>query len=127
MLDIRFERTGRMEDLEEAIRKAEQALDAAPKDYLDLEAMQNNLGNKLGFRFERTGRIEDLKEAIRKAKQAVEATPKGHPDLAGRLNNLGNQLLNQQIQLLLVRPASPCSVSYQESENICNGWLSIRY
>ncbi|KAI9863865.1 MAG: hypothetical protein M1813_003517 [Trichoglossum hirsutum] len=88
----RFERTGNMEDLEEAIRKAEQAVKATPEGHPDLATWLSNLGNMLERRFERTGRMEDLEEAVHKASQAVKATPKGHPDLASMLGNLSKKL-----------------------------------
>ena len=92
MLETRYERTGKMEDLEEAIRVARQAVDVTPEDHPDLAGRLNNLGLKLQRRYERTGKMEDLEEAIRVARQAVDVTPEDHPDLAGRLNNLGNEL-----------------------------------
>ena len=81
-----------MEDLEEAILVARQAVDVTPKDHPDLAGWLNNLGTKLESRYERTGEMEDLKEALRVARQAVDVTPEDHPDLAGRLNNLGTKL-----------------------------------
>jgi len=90
--DKRYERTGKMEDLEEAIQVARQAVDVTPEDHPDLAERLNNLGNRLESRYERTGKVEDLEEAIRVARQAVDVTPKDHPDLAGRLNNLGTKL-----------------------------------
>ena len=75
-----------MEDLEEAIRVARQAVDVTPKNHSNLAAWLNNLGNKLGRRYECTGKMEDLEEAIQMARQAVDVTPKDHPNLAGRLN-----------------------------------------
>ncbi|KAH0556259.1 hypothetical protein GP486_005813 [Trichoglossum hirsutum] len=59
-----------MEDLEEAIRVAQQAVDATPEDHPDLAAWLNALGNKLRRRYERTGKMEDLKEAIQVTQQA---------------------------------------------------------
>ena len=64
-LKSRHEHTGKMEDLEEAIRVARQAVDVTPEGHPDLAAMLNNLGNKLGRRYERTGKMEGLEEAIR--------------------------------------------------------------
>jgi tetratricopeptide (TPR) repeat protein len=81
-----------MKDLEEAIRRAQQAAAATPDDHPSLVWRLNNLGNKLERRFERTRRLEDLEEAILRAEQAVAATLDDHPDLAGRPNNLGNKL-----------------------------------
>ncbi|KAF7502886.1 hypothetical protein GJ744_004955 [Endocarpon pusillum] len=91
-LSCRYERTGKIENLEEAIRVARQVIEVTPDDHPNLAAGLNNLGNKLESRYKRTGRIEDLEEAIRVARQAVKITPDDHPDLAGRLNNLGSKL-----------------------------------
>jgi len=76
-----------MDDLEEAIRMARQAIDITPKDHPDLAAWLNNLGNKLESRYERTGKIEDPEESIQVARQAVDVTPEDRLDLAGRLNS----------------------------------------
>ncbi|KAH0563243.1 hypothetical protein GP486_002188 [Trichoglossum hirsutum] len=73
MLESRYERTGKMEDLEEAILIARQAVDAVdvtPEDHPDLAGRLNNLGNKLESRYERTGKMEDLEEAIQITQQA---------------------------------------------------------
>ncbi|KAH7191136.1 CHAT domain-containing protein [Fusarium oxysporum] len=91
-LERRYERTGEMADLEEAIRTARQAVDSAPDDYPNRAAWLNNLGNKLERRYERTGEMADLEEAIRIARQAVDSTPGDHPNRAAWLNNLGNKL-----------------------------------
>jgi len=94
MLESRYERRGKMEDLEEAIRVSRQAVKVTPEDHPDLAAWLNNLGNNLGRRYERTGKMEDLEEAIQVSRQAVEVTPEDHPYLAGRLINFGRQLLS---------------------------------
>jgi hypothetical protein len=67
MLGHRFERQGRMDDLEEAIRTARRVVEVIPKDHEDLAALLHNLGNRLESRFERMGRMEDLEEAIQMA------------------------------------------------------------
>ena len=77
-----------MEDLEEAIRKVQQAVEITPQDHPDLAMYLNNLGYVLEKRFDRIGRMEDLEESIHKAQQAVENTPKDHPNLADWSNNL---------------------------------------
>ena len=59
-----------MEDLEEAIRVARQAVDVTPKNHPNLAAMLNNLGTKLGRRYKRMGKIKDLKKAIQVTQQA---------------------------------------------------------
>jgi hypothetical protein len=60
-LESRFERTGSMEDLEEASQRAGQAVSATPDDHPNLAGMLNN---QLESRFGRTGRIEDAIKAI---------------------------------------------------------------
>ena len=69
-LKSRYKHTGKMEDLEEAIRVARQAVNITPKDHPDLAAMLNNLGNKLGHRYVCTGKMEDLEEALQVTQQA---------------------------------------------------------
>ncbi len=43
----RFERTGKMEDLKESIRRAQQAIDITPQDHPDLAGQLNNFGRHL--------------------------------------------------------------------------------
>jgi hypothetical protein len=54
-----------MEDLEEAVGVAHQAVQTISEDHPDLAGSLNNLGTKLERRYERTGNMEDLDEAIR--------------------------------------------------------------
>jgi hypothetical protein len=77
-----------MADLEEAIRKAEQAVDATPEGHPDPAGHLNNLGNKLWRRFKQIGVIEDLDEAIGRAEQALDAVSKDDPNLAARLTGI---------------------------------------
>ncbi|PWI64613.1 hypothetical protein PCL_09507 [Purpureocillium lilacinum] len=62
-LQSRYERTGEMANLEEAIAVARQAVDLTPADHPDLVACLNNLGTKLESRFGRTGDSGDLEES----------------------------------------------------------------
>ena len=64
MLKTRYKRTGKIEDLEEAIRLSRQTVVITPIDYPDLAVYLNGLGTQLERRYERTGKIEDVKEAI---------------------------------------------------------------
>jgi hypothetical protein len=92
LLDMRFERTGSIDDPNRAVDVASSAVDAMPQDHPDRAAILNNLGNTLGRRFQQTGSIDDLNRAVDVASSAVDATPQDHPDRAGRLSNLGNWL-----------------------------------
>ncbi|KID95310.1 TPR Domain containing protein, partial [Metarhizium majus ARSEF 297] len=62
-LEGRYERTGVIADLEEAIRVARQAVDLTPVDHPDRAGWLNDLGNKLEGRYKRTGEMADLEEA----------------------------------------------------------------
>lgn len=67
MLGSRYERTEKMEDLEEAIKRAQEAVAATPDDHPNQAPMLNNLGNMLGLRFDRTGKMENLEQAIQRS------------------------------------------------------------
>ncbi|KAI8628835.1 CHAT domain-containing protein [Xylariaceae sp. FL1651] len=85
-----YRHSGRLEDLNEAIRMMDQAMEIAGR-YIQ-PYMMSNVGAFLGRRYERTGSIDDLNRAVDVAGQAVNATPEDHPDRAAILNNLGNWL-----------------------------------
>jgi nucleoside phosphorylase len=88
MLGSRFYRTGKFEDLEEAIDWAKQAIAVTPTDHPALAERLNTLANQLLRRFERSAGLDDLEEAIHLARQSVEMTPHDHPDMAGKLSSL---------------------------------------
>ncbi|KAL8310419.1 hypothetical protein RB597_010314 [Gaeumannomyces tritici] len=85
-----YKQTRRFEDMEEAIRIMEWAVDigggSIQPDIL------NNLGAMLGMRFQLTESMDDINRAVKVADMAVDATPQNHPDRASRLSNLGNWL-----------------------------------
>jgi hypothetical protein len=58
-LESRYERTGKMEDLEEAIERARKAVAATPDDHPDRVGWLSNLGNMLESRFVRIGTPKD--------------------------------------------------------------------
>ena len=84
-----------MEDLEEALRVARQAVDVTPKDHLDLATMLNNLGTKLESRYERTGKMEDLEEALQVTQQAWKCE-NATPFIRIRASTQALQLLQSQ-------------------------------
>ncbi len=87
-----IERSGELEDLEQAIQLKQQAVTLTPDGHADKPTHLNNLGNALQRRFERSGELEDLEQAIQVNQQAVNLTPNGHADKPTHLNNLGNAL-----------------------------------
>lgn len=61
---MRFEQTGVMQDLDEAINSNHQALQLLPPGHPGRASSCGHLASAVLTRFETTGRIEDLKEAI---------------------------------------------------------------
>ncbi|KAL6228871.1 CHAT domain-containing protein [Aspergillus navahoensis] len=92
MLSYRYNQTERIDDLEEAIRTAQKAVNSTPEDHPDLANRLNTLANGLFCRYNRIGQTNDLEEAIWAAQRAVNSTPEDHPDLASLLNTLANSL-----------------------------------
>ena len=91
-LRLRFERTGMLPDLDEAVTIGRAAAEATPPDDPDRAVMLSNLGAILQRRFERTGVLADLEESVAAMRAAMEATPADHPDRALMLSNLGSAL-----------------------------------
>ena len=91
-LTSRYERTGSIADLENAISVTQDVVNIMPEDYPNQAGLLSNLGAQLESRYARTGAIEDLKRAIDVTQEAVDIIPKNHPDRAEILNNLSAQL-----------------------------------
>ncbi|KAL2195348.1 CHAT domain-containing protein [Corynascus similis CBS 632.67] len=64
MLQCRYERTGEMADLEEAIEMARQAVESTPHDHPGRAACLHNLGIRLESRYKRTGDMAYLEEVL---------------------------------------------------------------
>jgi tetratricopeptide (TPR) repeat protein len=88
----RYEYTGSLQDLADAISAQRRTVQLSPGDDGDLPAYLINLGNLLQCRFNVAGDLGDISEAISVQQRAIYSTPKGHPYLPARLNNLGNSL-----------------------------------
>ncbi|OEJ21651.1 hypothetical protein AS594_39740 [Streptomyces agglomeratus] len=91
-LQMRFERTGALQDLDTSIEHLREAWAASAADHPDRVLILSNLGISLVRRFERTGALPDLGTAIDRLQQAVDTTPADHPALAAWLSNLGSAL-----------------------------------
>lgn len=96
-LQVRFERTGQMADLDEAVNAARQAAETsqASSNRRDLPVCLSTLSIALLMRFRRSKQTADLDEAVNAARRAVEATSGNSPDRADRLFNLGTALHTQ--------------------------------
>ena len=91
----RFEYTGNLPDISEAISLQRRALKLAPGADVDIPAHLNNLGSSFQCRFGRTGDHSDILEAISFHEQSVQLTFNGHIDMPGRLTNLATALMHR--------------------------------
>ncbi|KAJ5210187.1 Tetratricopeptide-like helical [Penicillium cf. griseofulvum] len=82
-----------MDELQEAVRLAQTALDATPEHHPDLPLRLGSLAYALAAQYNRTGNLEDLQEAVRLSRAAVNATPDDDPDLPHWIGELGTHLL----------------------------------
>lgn len=88
-LQMRFERTGRAADLDEAITWFERAVDRSPTD----PRLLSNLGNALRLRYQSEQRAEDLDRAVTVGRRAVTPAPADHAGQAMVMSNLGLALI----------------------------------
>ena len=95
LLSLRFEKTGRTADLDEAIEIDCEVLTATPDDSLSRPVYLANLGADLRTRYERTGRTADLAEAIEVLRASVAMSPAGDSRKARRSENLFHVLYMQ--------------------------------
>ena len=79
-----------MADVEIAIQRFQEAIDATSADHPDRAKWLNSLGIGYQDRYQRTGAKADLEKAIERYQEAVDATPADDPDRAGRLHSLGS-------------------------------------
>ncbi|KAF5340622.1 hypothetical protein D9611_007365 [Ephemerocybe angulata] len=84
----RFERSGDLSDMAEAISVQRRAVELVAEGHSDLPGQLNTHGDTLLHRFERTGDLSDITEAIGTYRKVLEVTPEGQLDLVA-LSNLG--------------------------------------
>jgi tetratricopeptide (TPR) repeat protein len=88
----KFDRTGSVEILTEAVAKSELALQLLPPNSRQRVPYLSIVASARSARFERTGSTEDLERAIQLTREVLASIPNTHPDRAGYLLNLGRVL-----------------------------------
>jgi tetratricopeptide (TPR) repeat protein len=91
-LQLRFERHGADEDLDEAVRVATWAVDTWDPAATDRWRALSNLGVALRARYEAAKNPADLNAAVTAHRRAEAALPSDHPAVCGVLSNLANAL-----------------------------------
>ncbi|MFI5828573.1 CHAT domain-containing protein [Streptomyces sp. NPDC051578] len=94
-LSTRFERSGDLDDLEEAVRVARAGVQDTREGQPERALCLGNLGLILQSRFKRTGDLKDIDEAVEANRAAVRATTDAHPQRAICLSNLCVTLLDR--------------------------------
>ena len=85
----RYQRTGQVPLLSQAVELLRGALQTVPEDHPDRSTLLSNLGAALLALFGRSGDVTVLAEAVDIGREGVAATPEDHPDRAGHLSSLG--------------------------------------
>ena len=91
----RFECTGDLVDIFDAISHQQRAVNLTPEGHAGMPSQLNNLGSAFQRRFERTGDLADISESISYKQRAVHLTPDGHANMPTWLNNLGNAFIRR--------------------------------
>jgi tetratricopeptide (TPR) repeat protein len=91
-LQTRFEQTGTLADLNEAVTITEQALSAIPADHPRRSSYLSDLSGVLRTQFEQTGMLADLDRAVQLGHEAVNVTAADYPGRARYASNLGSAL-----------------------------------
>lgn len=92
-LRMRFERTGRQDDIDDSIAAARKALEALPDGHPFLAGLLSNLAGALRTKFDHAGVMNVLDESIALGRRALSVEPKGHRDASVFRMNLGTSLL----------------------------------
>jgi len=103
----RYENSGIMSDLNEAIDGYEEALDAVDDEDELRPALLSNSGYCLCMRYERRGESDILEEAIKRCRTAVDATHQDNPQRIRRMTNLAICLAQKYVRTERLRDLRP--------------------
>jgi hypothetical protein len=95
LLRIRFNQTGDMALLDEALEREREALRLRPEGHPDRALSCGNLANLLSTRFNQTGDMALLDKALELQREAMRLRPEGHPDRAKSCGNLAVFLITR--------------------------------
>jgi len=92
LLATRHQESGSVDDLQESIDLAKQAVEATPVGYPDRAEFLASMGRRIGYQFSRNRKVEELESAIDFTRQAIDATSEESPWRAVYLADLGDLL-----------------------------------
>ena len=117
-LTLRFNRSRKLSDLEEAIQCLQQATEKLPVDDEAHRPMLARLGDCFGLLFQRTNHINDLEMCIRCNQQALEMTPKGDPDRVPLLGTLGFCFVSYHVRRFYITDIQKGIEYYQQAVDL---------
>lgn len=88
-----YERTGRLEEVEEAVDVGIEALELTSPDHPAFGVLQSGLCASLRERYSRTSEVDDIDQAVVLGRASVRSTGEGHAFHPGAMINLGHALL----------------------------------
>lgn len=88
----RWDQMGLLDDLENAISAAQEAVAVTPQGHPEWMSRVSDLGCYFSIRFDCLGGLDDIEKAIQVSEQVVAATLPDDPELSGRLYNLSYAL-----------------------------------
>lgn len=94
-LDARYDATGAVQDLDDAITVRERLLEVAPTGHPGLPRELTNLAGSLLRRFDEMGGTDDLENALGQAEKAVAGTPRDDPWRAAHLSVFAEVLVKR--------------------------------
>ncbi|RHZ62534.1 CHAT domain-containing protein [Aspergillus thermomutatus] len=97
-LAVRYEQTGGVADLEEAIQAVDVSIQTTAENHISQPEKLHNLASLLIRHSERTGDVEDLNRAVSTMYRALELTPVGRPYRTRLLCLLGQALNSRFLQ-----------------------------
>ncbi|KAG8735947.1 hypothetical protein FRC10_009964 [Ceratobasidium sp. 414] len=98
-LRLRFEHFGRLEDVDEAVRRGEESVNLAPVGDASQPLLLDILGSAHATRFEHLGFLPDINSAVRYGAEAVRLAPEGHKEKATFVSNLGKRMRSLALRL----------------------------
>ena len=118
-LSFRFERTGSMVDLNEAISMGREILSLRPTPHPDRSSSLAHLGLWLLDRFQRTGSIADLEESTSMHRESLSLCPPPHPDHFFLLSHIGLGLVEHFAMTGSMTDLEEAILKHRESLSLC--------
>jgi hypothetical protein len=116
----RYRRLGDFQDLDDALKYGQEAVEATPEGHTNLTQWQHSLAESYRHWYQHTGDLQELEAALMYGQAAVAATPEGHLYLPQCYKTLATLYLQQYMtsgDAHLLKNASECYTFALHSPN----------